>query len=260
MRNSTWRKYSLFSISILLVNVFTLLCISFPSPGECQGLPKITLGVEQTQEPQEVATSLQILAVLTILSLAPAILILMTCFTRLIVVFSFLRHALGTQQMPSNQILIGLALFLTFFVMSPVLNEVNQNALQPYLSKEITQKQALERAQEPLREFMLKQTRERDLAMMVSLSGADKPASPENLSLSTIVPAFVISELRIAFQIGFILYLPFLIIDVVVASVLMSMGMLMLPPIMISLPFKVLLFVLSDGWFLIVRSMLTSFH
>ena len=234
-------------------------CIPAGEAG-AQALPKISFGIESTEEPKEVAVSLQILAVLTILSLAPAILILMTCFTRLIVVFSFLRHALGTQQMPSNQILIGLALFLTFFIMSPVLNEINQNALQPYIAEEITQKIALEKAQEPLRKFMMRQTRERDLAMMVSLSGVDKPDSPGSLSLATIVPAFVISELRIAFQIGFILYMPFLIIDVVVASVLMSMGMLMLPPIMISLPFKVLLFVLSDGWFLIVQSLLTSFH
>jgi flagellar biosynthetic protein FliP len=248
------------SAAMIVTAILSAVCLMSVADARGQALPKISFGVETAREPEEVATSLQILAALTILSLAPAILILMTCFTRLIVVFSFLRQALGTQHMPSNQILIGLSLFLTFFVMSPVLGEINQHALQPYLNREITQKVAITEAQKPLREFMLNQTRERDLSMMVSLASNRKPDSPEDLSIATIVPAFVISELRIAFQIGFILYLPFLIIDIAVASVLMSMGMLMLPPVMISLPFKVLLFVLSDGWFLLVQSMLTSFH
>ena len=214
-------------------------------------VPQIGIGVGAAETPQEVALSLQILALLTILTLAPAILILMTSFTRIIVVFSFLRNALATQQMPPNQVLVGLALFLTFFVMAPVWAEVNQNALQPYLAEEITQEDAFEKALNPLREFMFKQTREKDLALFVNLAADTKPDGPEDIPIYAVIPAFAISELKTAFQIGFLIYVPFIIIDMVVASTLMSMGMMMLPPMMISLPFKLLLFILVDGWHLV---------
>ena len=223
-------------------------------------LPSLQLDIGSSDAPEDVATTIQVIVALTILSLAPAILILTTSFTRMLIVFGFLRQAIGTQQMPPNQVLVGLALFLTLFVMRPVLTQIHDNAFRPYVDGEITQAEGLNRAQAPLRGFMLRQTREKDLGLFVRISGAERPNSPDELSFATIVPAFVVSELRIAFQIGFLLYLPFLIIDMVVASVLMSMGMMMLPPIMISLPFKILLFVLTDGWYLIVRSMVESFH
>lgn len=223
-------------------------------------LPRIGIDVGSSENPQDVALSLQILALLTVLSLAPAILILMTSFTRIIVVFSFLRNALATQQMPPNQVLIGLALFLTFFIMTPVWTDINQNALQPYLNGEISQEEAFNNAQQPLREFMIRQTREKDLALFVNLSGMPRPNSVDDVPLSAIIPAFAISELKTAFTIGFILYIPFIVIDMVVASTLMSMGMMMLPPMMISLPFKLLLFILVDGWNLVVQTLLMSFR
>ncbi len=222
-------------------------------------LPTVTLGIDQAQEPGDVAITLQILALMTVLSLAPAILILTTSFTRIIIIFHFIRQALGTQQMPSNQILIGLALFLTFFIMTPIWKEVNDKALQPYLAEEISDKDAYREAVQPIRKFMLNLTREKDLALFMKFADEDKPETAQDIPLQVIVPAFVVSELRIAFQIGFLLYVPFLMIDMVVASVLMSMGMLMLPPIMISLPFKVLLFVLVDGWHIVVHSVVNSF-
>jgi len=223
-------------------------------------LPTITLGITKAKDPGDVAISLQILAIITILSIAPAILILMTSFTRIIIIFHFVRQAIGTQQMPSNQILIGLTLFLTFFVMSPVWKEINDTALQPYLNEKISDKDAFKAALKPLRNFMMKQTREKDLMLFMRYASEEKPYGPDDVPLQSLVPAFVISELRIAFQVGFLLYIPFLMIDMIVASVLMSMGMLMLPPIMISLPFKVLLFVLVDGWYLIVNSIVVSFR
>ena len=224
-----------------------------------QALPKVTIGVDQTNTPQEFSTSLQILFLITILSLAPAIILMMTSFIRIITVLSFLRNALGTQQMPPNQLIIGLSLFLTYFIMTPVLDQINEKALQPYLNETMTQKEALKNAEIPIREFMLRQTRENDLALFVKLLKEDRPKTPDDLSLKVIIPAFVISELKTAFQIGFILYIPFLIIDMVVAGVLMSMGMMMLPPVMISLPFKILLFILVDGWNLVVQSLMASF-
>lgn len=227
----------------------------------CQtiALPNIQIGVGNTENPAQVTVLLQVVALLTVLSLAPAILMLMTSFTRLAVVFSFLRHALGTQQMPPNQVMLGLALFLTFFVMMPVWQEVNSSALQPYLNEEISDAEALRAGLEPIRRFMLHQTREKDLGLFVKLSGGPKPERPENVDTLVLIPAFVISELKTAFIIGFVLYIPFLIIDMVVASVLLSMGMMMLPPVMISLPFKLMLFVLVDGWNLIVGSLVRSF-
>jgi flagellar biosynthetic protein FliP len=222
-------------------------------------LPAVQFGVGQAENPEQVSVLLQIVALLTVLSLAPAILVLMTSFTRLAVAFSFLRHALGTQQMPPNQVMIGLALFLTFFIMMPVWKQVNDKAVTPYLSEEITQSEALDAAMKPVREFMFKQTRKKDLALFVDMAELEKPGSREDIPSMVLIPAFVVSELKTAFIIGFFLYVPFLIIDMVVASVLLSMGMMMLPPIMISMPFKLILFVLMDGWNLIVGSLVKSF-
>jgi flagellar biosynthetic protein FliP len=221
--------------------------------------PSLHIGVEKGKDPGDVSILLQIVFLLTILSLAPAILTLMTSFTRLVVVFSFLRRALGTRTAPSNQIIAGLALFLTFFIMMPVWERINNNALQPYLNEEISQEIALKAALNPMRQFMFKQTREKDLALFVKMAKINKPKNPADIPTSILIPAFVISELKTAFIIGFVLYVPFLVIDMVVASVLLSMGMMMLPPIMISLPFKLMLFVLIDGWYLIVGSLVKSF-
>ncbi len=223
-------------------------------------IPTVSIGVKEAGNPGEVSVLIQILLLLTVLSLAPAILIMMTSFTRLAVVFSFLRHAMGTQQMPPNQIIIGLALFLTFFVMAPVIKQVNEQAVQPYLAEQITQEEALTKALEPIRQFMFRQTREKDLALFVSLAHAPRPHNTSEVPSTVLIPAFCISELKTAFQIGFVLYIPFLVVDMVVASVLLSMGMMMLPPIMVSLPFKLLLFVLVDGWYLVVGSLVQSFR
>jgi len=223
-------------------------------------IPHLSLNVGTSNSPQDVSQSLQILLLLTLLSLAPAILIMMTSFVRIIVVFSFLRNALATQQMPPNQVLIGLALFLTFFVMAPTFQQVNTTALQPYMAGQITQAEAFQRGMEPMRTFMFKQTREQDIALFMSMSGLPKPNTYADIPSYVVIPAFAISELKTAFEIGFILYVPFMVIDMVVASTLMSMGMMMLPPMMISLPFKILLFVMVDGWGLLVRSLILSFH
>jgi len=224
-------------------------------------LPQIQVGVnESAGTPQQTAASLQILFLLTILSLAPAVLIMMTSFTRIIVVLSFLRSALSTQQMPPNQVLIGLALFLTFFTMAPTWNQVNEKAWQPYLAGKIKQEVALEKALEPIRAFMFKQTREKDLALFVYLSEIKRPSNPEEVPTYVLIPSFIISELKTAFQIGFMIFIPFLVIDIIVASTLMAMGMMMLPPVMISLPMKIMLFILVDGWHLIVRSLVLSFN
>jgi flagellar biosynthetic protein FliP len=223
-------------------------------------IPKVTIGVDTAEKPEEVSGALKLLLVLTVLAVAPAILILMTSFTRIVVVLSFVRNALATQQMPPNQVLVGLALFLTFYVMAPVWTQVNETALQPYLAGEISQEEAVELGAKPVRDFMLRQTREKDLALFLGIGGLPKPETPADLPTYVIVPAFCLSELKTAFQIGFLIFVPFLVIDMVVASTLMSMGMLMLPPMMISLPFKILLFVLVDGWNLITRSLLLSFR
>ena len=218
-----------------------------------------SIGIDKAKNPGEVAVVLQIFALLTVLSLAPAILIMLTSFTRIAIVLSLLRQAMGTHQMPPNQIILGLALFLTIFIMNPVWQTVNEQALQPYLKKEITQEEALEKAFSPIRNFMYKQTREKDLALLVEIAKIDRPKNISDVPTSVLIPSFIISELKTAFQIGFLLYVPFLIIDMVVASVLLSMGMMMLPPIMISLPFKLMLFVLADGWYLIVGSLVKGF-
>lgn len=221
-------------------------------------LPKVSLGIEEAKSSKDVVLTLQIVAVMTVLTLAPSILIMMTCFTRIIVVFHFLKQALGTQTQPPSQLLTGLALFLTFYVMQPALNEANSTGLQPYMRDEITQEQAVTNIVKPFREFMLKHTREEDLALFIKLSGAGKPASLNEVSTMTIIPAYSISELRIAFQIGFVIFIPFLVLDMVISSILMSLGMMMLPPQLISMPVKVLLFVLVDGWSLIVKSLMES--
>lgn len=221
--------------------------------------PSLQVGVERADEPEQVSVLLQIVFVLTVLALAPSILILTTSFTRMAVVFAFLRNALGTQQTPSNQIIAGLALFLTFFVMLPVWQEINSKALQPFMNAEISRQAAWSAAVKPLRAFMVKQTREKDLALFLRIGRLEAPAGREDIPMTALIPAFVISELKTAFIIGFVLYVPFLVIDMVVASVLLSMGMMMLPPIMISLPFKLMLFVLMDGWHLIVGSLVKSF-
>ncbi len=219
-------------------------------------LPQVDLGGDGEED---FALPIQILLLLTVLSLAPAIIILMTSFTRLLVVFSILRTALGMQQSPPAQIMVGLALFLTFFIMHPVLQTVHDDALVPYLAGEITQQAALDSAATPMKGFMLGQTREKDLMLFMDLAGIEAYDTPDDVPIHVMVPAFVISELRIAFQIGFMIFLPFLIVDLIVASVLMSMGMMMLPPVMIALPVKLLLFVLTDGWYLIVESMVLGY-
>lgn len=209
--------------------------------------------------PESVSTSVKLMLLLTVLSIAPGILILMTSFTRIIIVLSFVRTALATQQMPPNQVLVGLAMFLSFFIMAPTFHEVNEQALTPLFNEEINLEQAYDRASIPFKEFMSAHTRQKDLALFLEYSKADTPESVQDIPLTALVPAFAISEIKTAFQIGFMIFIPFLVIDMVVASVLMSMGMMMLPPVMISLPFKILLFVMVDGWYLVVKSLLQSF-
>lgn len=228
-----------------------------PNPGTNKlQLPQVTLTIGSSDKKEDLSVGLQILLLMTVLTLAPSILVMMTCFTRIVVVLHFLRQALSTQTQPPNQLLISLALFLTFFVMQPVLDKANRQGLQPYLREEITQQQAIENIVNPFREFMLKYTREEDLGLFLKLSGKDKPKDPSELSIWTIIPAYTLSELRIAFQIGFLLFVPFLVLDMIIASVLMSLGMFLLPPQLISLPLKILLFVLVDGWYLVIESLL----
>ncbi len=222
-------------------------------------IPDINLQVGTGDEPEQLVGMLQLLLLLAILSLAPAFLVLMTSFTRIVIVLGFVRNALATQQIPPNQVVVGLALFLTFFVMSPVLAQINDGALQPYLAEEIVFEEALETGSRPLREFMLNNTREKDLALFIEIGELDDPEDRDEIAMSALIPAFVLSELKTAFQMGFILFVPFLIIDMVVASALMSMGMFMLPPVIVSLPFKILLFVLVDGWYIVIQSLVESY-
>lgn len=222
-------------------------------------LPRLTLGIDQAQGPADVALTLKIVFILAVLSLAPALIMMLTSFTRIIIILSFLRTALGTQQMPPNSVLIGFALFLTLFVMLPTWNAIDQSAVKPYMAGTLTFAEAARRAAVPLRTFMLKQTRERDLALFVRMADLPPIHGPEDIPMHVLIPSFITSELKTAFQVGFVIYIPFLIIDLVIASMLMSMGMLMLPPVMISLPAKVLLFVMVDGWYLLTRSIVFSF-
>lgn len=223
------------------------------------GIPTVSLGLAQANKPTEVASAIKILIMLTVLSLAPAILILMTSFTRIVVVLSFLRQAIGTQQMPPNQLIVGLSLFLTFFVMAPTFKNIHTNAVDPYMNNQLSQWDALSKAESPMRSFMFQQTRERDIEVMMGLAKLGKPQNRDAVPTYVLIPSFILSELKTAFQMGFLLYLPFLVIDMVVSSVLMAMGMMMLPPVVISLPFKLLLFVLVDGWQLVVGSLVKSF-
>ncbi|MEW6412659.1 MAG: flagellar type III secretion system pore protein FliP [Candidatus Zixiibacteriota bacterium] len=225
-----------------------------------QTIPKISVEVGEAADSGELSTTLQIVILMTVLALAPSILIMVTSFIRFTVVLSFLRQAMGIQQMPPNQLLVALALILTFFVMSPVVNQAYNEGIKPYLDQQITKEEAWDKAVAPFKTFMLSQTREKDLALFVDIAKIETPEKPEDLPIHVLVPGFVISELRTAFQIAFVLFVPFLVIDMVVASVLMSMGMMMLPPIIVSLPFKILLFVLVDGWYLLTKSLVESFH
>ena len=222
-------------------------------------VPNVNIGVGAANNPQDVAVTLQVMAVLTISSLAPSILIMTTSFIRIVVVLGFLRNALSTQNVPPNQVVIALSLFLSFYIMSPYWGQANENGVQPYLAGQITQEEAIQNVAAPIREFMFKQTRESDLALFVNLSNAERPESQDDVSTFTLIPAYIISELKTAFQIGFMIYIPFIVIDMIVASTLMSMGMMMLPPVMISLPFKILLFVMVDGWHLLIKSLIMSF-
>ena len=244
----------------LLFGITLLVLVIAPIDGAAvlaQG-PSVTIDLGQ-QGPKQTAVVLQILALLTILSLAPALFIMVTSFTRMVIVLSFLRQALGTQQVPPNQVLISLALFLTLFVMAPVGNAVYQDAVQPLMAERIGYEEAWSRGIQPIRAFMLKQMRDKDLELFIDLAHLKKPENVDQVPTHIVIPAFMLSELRIAFQIGFLIYIPFLIVDMVVASVLMSMGMMLLPPVVISLPFKLILFVLADGWYLVVGSMVKSF-
>ena len=225
-----------------------------------QNIPKVSVEVGEVTEPGELSTTLQIILLLTILALAPSILIMVTSFIRFVVVMSFLRNAMGINNMPPNQLLVGLSLILTFFVMSPVVEKAYNEGIKPYIDKEIEGEEAFDKAVDPFRTFMLAQTREKDLALFDDIAKLEQPESEKDIPLHVLVPGFVISELRTAFQIAFVLFIPFLVIDMVVASVLMSMGMMMLPPIIVSLPFKILLFVLVDGWYLLVKSLVQSFN
>ena len=222
--------------------------------------PTLTLQIEGADGPKSLSSALKIVLLMTILSLAPAILMLLTSFTRIVIVLGFLRQAIGANQAPANQILVGLAVFLTMVVMAPTFTRINEDAVQPLLNEQIGQREAFDKAQIPLKEFMLRQVREKDIALFLDLTQTAVPESPEALPMLVVVPAFVIGELKTAFQMGFVLFMPFLIIDMVVASVLMSMGMMMLPPVLISLPLKILLFVLVDGWFLVVKSLVQAFQ
>ena len=257
---STPCAYNLFQrktiFSLLLFLSFLLLGISEAS---AVGLPSVTFGIEDAESPQQVSSALQILFVLTILSVAPAIVLMMTCFTRIVIVLGFIRQAMGTQNMPPTQIIIGLSLFLSFFIMSPTINEINEKALQPYLNEEINQTVAFERSVQSMRDFMFKHVKESELELLTELTLEKAPEDGDDIPTSTLIPAFMLSELKTAFSMGFMVYIPFLVIDMIVASVLMSMGMMMLPPVIISMPFKLLLFILVDGWSLIVGSLIKSF-
>lgn len=246
---------------ILLFAVLTLCFIAIKANAAPENVPvpKINFSVDGASTPKDYVDNIKILIFLTILTLLPSFVIMMTSFTRIIITFSFLKGALGAQQSIPNQILIGLALFLTIFIMAPVYNNMNEKAFKPFLENKINQEQAIEEGAKPLREFMLKQTRQKDLKLFMEVAKLGEDVTKENVPLYVVIPAFAISELKTAFQIGFLLYIPFLIIDLVVASVLMSMGMFMLPPVMISMPFKLLLFVMVDGWYLLVKSLIMSF-
>ena len=245
--------------------LFTLLCLPAYLFAQNAGavtmpIPKIAFDITAAKGPKDVALSLQILFLLSILTLAPSIIIMTTAFTRVVIVLDFVKRALSLQQMPPNQVIVGLSLFLTFFIMAPTFTEMNDKALQPYLNGQISNQQFYDRGMAPLRDFMFRQTREKDIALFVKLSKIEKPKNRNDIPSYCLIPAFMISELKIAFEIGVFLFLPFIVIDMIIASVLMAMGMIMLPPVMISLPFKLILFILVDGWNLLIYELVRSFR
>jgi flagellar biosynthesis protein FliP len=246
---------------IIVISVLSILLLGLTSCDTSSALsaPGVTFSVSPADDPTQVTTGVQLLVLLTVLSLAPSILILGTSFTRIVIVLSMVRNAIGTPAIPPNQVVIGLSLLLTFFVMGPVYTQINNNAIQPYINKQIDQKTAITNAIEPVREFMFKQTREKDIELFMEISGDSQPATLSDIPTTALFPAFVISELKTALTMGFLLYIPFLIIDLVISSILLSLGMMMLPPSLVSLPFKLLLFVMVDGWYLITRSLMLSF-
>ncbi|MBD0380344.1 flagellar type III secretion system pore protein FliP [Paenibacillus sedimenti] len=246
-------------VLLLVISIFVLsLTASAAETDPSNPIPGLNVNIGSSGTAGS-SNTVTLLLLLTVLSLAPSFLILMTSFTRIVIVLGFVRTSLGTQQMPPNQVLIGLALFLTFFIMSPTLGQVNQTALQPYLKGEINQTQAFQKAAVPMKEFMFKHTRQKDLKLFLDYTKAQAPTGVEDIPITALVPAYAISELKSAFQMGFMIFIPFLVIDMVVSSTLMAMGMMMLPPVMISLPFKILLFILVDGWYLVVKSLLLSY-
>jgi len=257
MPGRAYRRRFFFVLMILCVALLSLTsCAAQTTQGQAE--PQTAGGID-TQDPQNVSTAIQLLLLITVLSLAPAVLVMVTSFTRIIVVLSLVRNAIGIPQLPPNQVMIGLALFLTAFVMAPAIKQINNEAVQPYLNGTITQQEAYDRGEGPLRAFMLKQTRQQDLGLFLKLSNSEKPETIDDVPTYVLVPAFTISELKTAFQMGFVMFVPFLIIDLIVSSALLSMGMMMLPPVIVSLPFKILLFVLVDGWYLIIGSLVGSF-
>ena len=244
-------------LSIAAAIIFLAVLLS-PAISQAIGLPTVTFGVGDANTPSQVSTALQVLILLTVLSVAPAILLMTTCFTRIVIVLSFIRQAMGTQNTPPNQIILGLSLFLTFFVMSPTFNAINDQALQPYLAGKMDQKDAFDKALVPMRAFMFAHVKEEELALLSSITLDNRPYDRNQIPTMTLIPAFMLSELKRSFQMGFMIYIPFIVIDMIVSSILMSMGMMMLPPVIISLPFKLLLFVLVDGWDLVVESLIKS--
>ena len=252
-------KTSLKSLTLPFLALAAVALGAAVAQAQSSPIPNINITVGRASSPEQVASSLQIIFVLTVLTLAPAILIMTTSFVRIVIVLGFLRQALGTQQSPPTQVLVGLALFLTYFIMQPTWSAVNDQAYKPYMDHRLSQTEALDRAAVPMKTFMQNFVREKDLALFVNLSKIPRPSTIQDVPFYVMVPAFIISELKTAFQIGFILYIPFLVVDLVVSSVLMSMGMMMLPPVMISLPIKLMLFVLADGWHLIIGNLAQSF-
>ena len=245
-------------IKFFLISAVGVLMMNFAEAAPI--IPSVNVEVGTAETPEQVASTLQVIAVLTLATIAPGILMMTTSFIRIVVIIGFLRNALATQNVPPNQVIVSLAMFMTFYIMAPYWSQANDNGLQPYLAGQITQEEAITNVLEPVREFMFRQTRESDLALFVNLSEAERPETQEDVSTFVLIPAFIISELKTAFQIGFMLYVPFIVIDMIVATTLMSMGMMMLPPVMISLPFKILLFVMIDGWHLLIQSIIVSFR
>lgn len=242
-----------------ILGILGMFLISTPIASAAIALPKINVSMQNASSPQEFTQGVQVLIMLTILTLAPSIVIMTTAFIRIVIVLSLTRQAIGTASLPPNQVIVGLALILTFFVMSPTLSKINETAYQPYMKNVITQQQAIDNSLVPIRDFMFKQTHESELALFVKLSKIEKPKNKNDVPTYVLIPSFILSELKTAFKIGFVIFLPFLVIDLVVASVLVSMGMMFLPPTTIAMPFKLIMFVMVDGWFLVTKSLIEGF-